>query len=149
MTPGPFVRRLIDLIGERNVLWDEYEIRLYEYDGSVDKSLPQAVVLPESTEQVAAVVRACHEAAVPFTARGGGTGLSGGSIPVEGGVLIALVKMNRILDVDLANLRAVVEPGLVNLQLSQAISGHGFYYAPDPSSQKACTIGGNVGENAG
>ncbi|HEX9015579.1 MAG TPA: FAD-linked oxidase C-terminal domain-containing protein [Chloroflexota bacterium] len=149
MTPGPFVQKLIDLIGDRNVLWDEYEIRLYEYDGSVDKGLPQAVVLPENTEQVAAVVRTCHEAGVPFTARGGGTGLSGGSLPVEGGVLIALVKMNRILEVDLANMRAVVEPGLVNLQLSQAISGQGFYFVPDPSSQKACTIGGNVGENAG
>ncbi len=149
MTPGPFVRELIGLIGERNVLWDDYEIRLYEFDGSVDKALPQAVVLPESTEQVAVVVRACHRAGVPFTARGGGTGLSGGSIPAAGGVLIALVRMNRILEVDLENLRAVVESGLVNLRLSHAIAGHGLYFVPDPSSQKACTIGGNVGENAG
>ncbi len=149
MPPGPFVQELIDLIGERNVLWDEYELRLYEYDGSVDKGLPQAVVLPDTTEQVAAVVRACHRSGVPFTARGGGTGLSGGALPVAGGVLIALVKLNRILEVDLANLRAVVEPGLVNLQLSQAIANQGVYFVPDPSSQKACTIGGNVGENAG
>lgn len=149
MPPGPFVRELIGLVGERNVLWDEYELRLYEYDGSVDQGTPQAVVLPDNAEQVAAVVRACHRAGIPFTARGGGTGLSGGALPVTGGVLIALVKMNRILEVDLENLRAVVEPGLVNLQLSQAIAGHGLYFVPDPSSQKACTIGGNVGENAG
>src|SRR5512133_1773010 len=138
MTPGPFVRKLIDLIGERNVLWDEYEIRLYEYDGSVDRALPQAVVLPESTEQVAAVVQACHRAGVPFTARGGGTGLSGGAIPLAGGVLISLNRMDRIVEVDLANLRAVVEAGLVNLHLSQAVAEHGLYYVPDPSSQKAC-----------
>jgi glycolate oxidase len=149
MQPGSFVQELVRLIGERNVLWDEYDLRLYEYDGSVDRALPQAVVLPETTEHVAAVVRACNRAGVPYTARGGGTGLSGGSIPVAGGVLIALVKMNRVLDVDLQSLRAVVEPGLVNLQLSQAVAGHGLYYVPDPSSQKACTIGGNVGENAG
>ena len=149
MRPTPFVRELVELVGENNVLWREYDLRLYEYDGSVDRALPQAVVTPESTEQVAAVVRACHRARVPVTARGGGTGLSGGALPVEGGVLIALVKMNRILEVDLANLRAVVEPGLVNLQLSQAVSDHRLYYVPDPSSQKACTIGGNVGENAG
>ena len=143
------VRELIGLLGERNVLWEEYDLRLYEYDGSVDKALPQAVVLPESAEQVAAVVRACVRAGVPYTARGGGTGLSGGALPVAGGVLIALVRMDRILEVDLANLRAVVEPGLVNLHLSQAVAAHQLYYVPDPSSQKACTIGGNVGENAG
>ncbi len=146
MPAGSFVRELIGLVGERNVLWEEYDLRLYEYDGSVDKALPQAVVLPESAEQVAAVVRACVRAGVPYTARGGGTGLSGGALPVAGGVLIALVRMNRILEVDLANLRAVVEPGLVNLQLSQAVAEHNLYFVPDPSSQKACTIGGNVGE---
>ncbi|MHB1132557.1 MAG: FAD-linked oxidase C-terminal domain-containing protein [Chloroflexota bacterium] len=149
MQPGPFVRELIDLVGERNVLWRDYDLLLYEYDGSVDKARPQAVVTPETTEQVAAVMRACDRAQVPVTARGGGTGLSGGALPVEGGVLLALVKMDRLLDVDLDNLRAVVEPGLVNLQLSQAIANHQLYFVPDPSSQKACTIGGNVGENAG
>lgn len=149
MPPGTFVQELIRLLGEANVLWEEYDLRLYEYDGSIDKALPQAVVLPDSAEQVAAVVGACHRAGVPFTARGGGTGLSGGALPVAGGVLISLVKMDRILEVDLPNLRAVVEPGLVNLHLSQAIAEHGMYYVPDPSSQKACTIGGNVGENAG
>ncbi|MGE5619246.1 MAG: FAD-linked oxidase C-terminal domain-containing protein [Sphingomonadaceae bacterium] len=149
MPPGRFVRELMALVGRRNVLWEDYDLRLYEYDGSVDKARPQAVVLPESAEQVADVVKACHRYGVPFTPRGGGTGLSGGALPVEGGVLISLVKMARILEVDLPNLRAVVEPGLVNLHLSQAIAEHGMYYVPDPSSQKACTIGGNVGENAG
>jgi len=149
MTPGRLVSQLVDLIGEGNVLWEPYELRLYEYDGSIDRAIPQAVVLPENTAQVAAVVRVCNRAGVAFTARGGGTGLSGGAIPVAGGVLISLVKMNRVLEVDLANLRALVEPGLVNIHLSQAISEHGLYFVPDPSSQKACTIGGNVGENAG
>ncbi len=149
MQPSRFVQELIDIVGERNVLWDDYDLRLYEYDGSVDRALPQAVVLPESAEQVAEIVKLCNRASVPYTARGGGTGLSGGSIPVAGGVLITLVKMNRVLEVDLENLRAVVEPGLVNLQLSEAVAGNGLYYVPDPSSQKACTIGGNVGENSG
>ncbi|HEX2987193.1 MAG TPA: FAD-binding oxidoreductase, partial [Chloroflexota bacterium] len=149
MAPGRLVRELMNLIGDGYVLWEPYDLRLYEYDGSIDRALPQAIVLPEGTVQVAAVVRACNRAEVPFTARGGGTGLSGGAIPVEGGVVISLAKMNRVLEVDLDNLRAVVEPGLVNLHLSQAISEHGLYYVPDPSSQKACTIGGNVGENAG
>ena len=149
MQPGPFVRELIELVGERNVLWRAYDLLLYEYDGSVDKARPQAVVTPETTAQVAAVMRACQRAGVPVTARGGGTGLSGGALPTAGGVLLALVKMNRLLEVDLDNLRAVVEPGLVNLQLSQAVANHQLYFVPDPSSQKACTIGGNVGENAG
>jgi len=149
MQPSRFAQELIDIVGERNVLWDDYDLRLYEYDGSVDRALPQAVVLPESAEQVAEIVKLCNRASVPYTARGGGTGLSGGSIPVAGGVLITLVKMNRVLEVDLDSLRAVVEPGLVNLQLSEAVAGNGLYYVPDPSSQKACTIGGNVGENSG
>lgn len=149
MPPSAFVQELIRLVGRDNVLWDDYEIRLYEYDGSVDRAVPQAVVLPETAEQVAAVVRACNRAGVPYTARGAGTGLSGGAIPIAGGVLIALVKMNGILEVDLANLRAVVEPGLINLHLSQAVAAEHLYFVPDPSSQKACTIGGNVGENAG
>ncbi|MHB1004512.1 MAG: FAD-linked oxidase C-terminal domain-containing protein [Chloroflexota bacterium] len=149
MPPSSFVQELIGIVGERFVLWQEYDLRLYEYDGSVDKGLPQAVVLPANAREVAGVVRACHGANVPFTARGGGTGLSGGSLPIAGGVLIVLVRMDRILEVDLPNLRAVVEPGLVNLELSHAVAGHHLYYVPDPSSQKACTIGGNVGENAG
>ncbi|MCC7105860.1 MAG: FAD-binding protein [Chloroflexi bacterium] len=122
---------------------------LYEYDGSVDRHRPEAVVLVKSAREVSEVVRVCARLCVPYTARGAGTGLSGGAIPARGGILISLARMNRVLSVDLENLRAVVEPGLVNLRLSQAVAPHGLYYVPDPSSQKACTIGGTVGENSG
>src|SRR5437868_11834433 len=122
---------------------------LYEYDGSIDKHRPQAVAFPLSTEEVSDVVRACNRAGVPYTARGAGTGLSGGAIPARGGVLISLARMNHILEIDVDNMRAIVEPGVVNLRLGQATAAHGLTYVPDPSSQKACTIGGNVGENSG
>jgi glycolate oxidase len=111
--------------------------------------MPSLVVLPESTEQVQAVVRACHAAGVPFVARGAGTGLSGGALPVADGVVIALTRMNRILEVDLDGARIVVQPGVTNLQVTEAVIGDGWYYAPDPSSQQVCTIGGNVAENSG
>ncbi|HLH71687.1 MAG TPA: FAD-linked oxidase C-terminal domain-containing protein [Chloroflexota bacterium] len=143
------VRKLEAALGVENVLWRDYDLRLYEYDGSIDKARPQVVVFPTSTAQVAEVVRLCNEAKVPLTARGAGTGLSGGSIPLDGGVLMVFSRLNHILEVDLENLRAVVEPGVVNLYLSQAIAGTGLHFVPDPSSQKACTIGGNVGENSG
>jgi glycolate oxidase len=137
------------IVGDANVLWSDYDLTLYEYDGSIDKHLPEGVVLPQSAEQVAGVVKYCLAHTIPFTARGAGTGLSGGCIPAKGGVLITFAKMARILEVDLENLRAVVEAGLVNLHLSQAVAHHRLQYIPDPSSQKACTIGGNVGENSG
>lgn len=146
---SPFVRELEQILGPGAVLWDEYDLALYEYDGSIDRHRPEAVVFPTSTAQVAAIVRLCNRLGVPYTARGAGTGLSGGAIPAKGGLLISFARMNRILEVDLENLRAVVEPGLVNLRLSQAVAKYGLYYVPDPSSQKACTIGGNVGENSG
>jgi glycolate oxidase len=131
------------------VLWRDYDLMLYEYDGSIDKHRPAAVVFPLSTADVSAVVRLCHRLGVPYTARGAGTGLSGGALPANGGVLISLARMNRILEIDVDNLRAVVEPGVVNLRLGQATAAYGLTYVPDPSSQKACTIGGNVGENSG
>lgn len=142
-------RSLEAIVGPENVLWDDYDLMLYQYDGSIDKALPQAVVFPTSTEQVARIVQFCRAENVPCVARGAGTGLSGGAIPLDGGVLVIFSKLNRILEVDLENLRAVVEPGVVNLHLSQAIASTGLQYIPDPSSQKACTIGGNVGENSG
>jgi glycolate oxidase len=111
--------------------------------------LPEAVVFPTSTAQVAEVVRLANREQLPFVARGGGTGLSGGALAVEGGLMIALTKLDRILAIDLDNQRAVVQPGVVNLWITQAVSPHGYYYAPDPSSQQACTIGGNVAENSG
>src|SRR5439155_2959848 len=125
------------------------DLMLYEYDGSIDKLRPQAVIFPLSTLEVSQVVKTCKRYGVPYTARGAGTGLSGGAIPSPGGILINLARMNRILEIDVGNMRAVVQPGVVNLRLGQATSEFGLTYVPDPSSQKACTIGGNVGENSG
>jgi glycolate oxidase len=111
--------------------------------------VPSLVALPSTTAQVQAVVRACHAARVPFVARGAGTGLSGGALPVEDGVVISLARMNRILAVDLAGARIVAQPGVTNLQVTEAVAADGWYYAPDPSSQQVCTVGGNVAENSG
>ncbi len=142
-------RGLVDLLGEEQVLWEAHDLQLYEYDGAVDTATPDAVVLPRDTADVAKLARFCNEHGVPLVPRGAGTGLSGGAIPVEGGVVVSFARMSRILELDVANLRAVVQPGLVNLHLSTAAAPHGLYFVPDPSSQKACTIGGNVAENSG
>ncbi len=142
--------RLREEIGQANVLTDRQELRTYECDGlAVYKVMPALVALPETTEQVAAVVRACVDAGVPYVARGSGTGLSGGALPHADGVLIVTSKLRQILDVDPDNQRAVLEPGVVNLDITRAASPHGYYYAPDPSSQQICSIGGNVAENSG
>jgi glycolate oxidase len=143
------IEELEQILGPNGVLWQPYDLMLYEYDGSIDRARAQAVAFPTSAEQVSALVKLCNRRGVPYTGRGAGTGLSGGAIPSQGGVLISFSRMNRILEIDLENLRAVVEPGLVNLRLSQAVAPHKLQYIPDPSSQKACTIGGNVGENSG
>ncbi|MCC6179407.1 MAG: FAD-binding protein [Chloroflexi bacterium] len=137
------------IVGPDGVLWRPYDLMLYEYDGSIDKARAEAVVFPRGALDVSAIVRLCNRRGVPYTARGAGTGLSGGAIPSQGGVLISFARMNRILEIDEENLRAVVEPGLVNLRLSQAVAHLDLLYVPDPSSQKACTIGGNIGENSG
>jgi glycolate oxidase len=136
-------------VGRKWVLDAPEDLIVYEYDATIERGLPEAVVLPDSAEQVAAVVRIARKHGVPVTARGAGTGLSGGAIPCEGGVLVATSRMNRILETDAENRIAVVEPGVINLDVTAAVSERGLYYAPDPSSQKACTIGGNVAENAG
>ncbi len=125
------------------------DLLVYEYDATIERGLPEAVVLPDTAEQVAAAVRIARREGVPVTARGAGTGLSGGAIACEGGVVIATARLNRILEIDAENCLAVVEPGVINLHISEAVAPYGLYYAPDPSSQKACTIGGNVAENAG
>jgi len=143
------VRELQAAVGRRWVLHTPEDLLVYEYDATIDRGLPEVVVLPESAEQVAAVVRIARQHGVPVTARGAGTGLSGGAIPCEGGVVVVTARLNRILEVDPDNRLAVVEPGVINLDVSHAVAPHGLYYAPDPSSQKACTIGGNVAENAG
>jgi glycolate oxidase len=132
------------------LLTDPADLRTYECDGLTGRRvIPAAVCLPETTEQVQAVVRACAAHHVPFVARGAGTGLSGGALPVAEGIVISLARMNRVLDVDLDSLRITVQPGVTNLQVTEAVAAHGLYYAPDPSSQQVCTIGGNVAENSG
>ncbi len=143
------VAELSELLGARYVLHTPYDLMLYEYDASIDRCVPDVVVLPSSTEEVAAIVKIAAKHRVPVVPRGAGTGLSGGAVPIYGGIVVAFARMNRILEVDYDNLRAVVQPGLVNLHLSNALNPQGYYYVPDPSSQRSCTIGGNVGENAG
>ena len=136
-------------LGEEHVITHAHQLRTYESDGLLQYAVtPGAVVLPGSTEEVQAAVRACHRAEVPFVARGAGSGLSGGALPVEDGVLISLSRMRRILEVDLDNQRVLVEPGVTNIAVSQAV-GPEHFYPPDPSSQIVCTIGGNVAENSG
>ena len=145
-----FLDQLAQIVGMDGMVRDDAELLTYETDGLVKlRSRPGAVVLPTSTEQVQAVVKLCHESGVPFVARGQGTGLSGGAMPHPDGVLIALTRMNRILDIDLPNRCITVEPGVMNLDVSKAVSREGYYYAPDPSSQVICSIGGNLAENSG
>ena len=132
------------------MLTERDELLVYEVDAlTIHKHLPSAVVIPGSAEQVAAAVKVLAEAEIPFTPRGAGTGLSGGSLSLQGAVILELARLNRILKIDYENRLAVVETGVINLHLSQATSPHGFHYAPDPSSQMACTIGGNIAENSG
>ena len=149
MLPQAAVQDLRQVLGERFVLNQARDLLLYEYDGSIDKGRPECVVFPRSTEQVVEIVRIAKEHQLPIVGRGAGTGLSGGVIPTRGGVMIGFSRMNKILEIDIENECAVVQPGVVNLDITRAVKGHGYYYAPDPSSQKACTIGGNVAENAG
>ena len=137
------------LLGPQGYLDRPEDLRLYEYDGSVDKARPELVVFPQSTEDVVALVKLSIQQGIPIVGRGAGTGLSGGAIPRTGGMVVSFARMNRILEIDLENERAVLQPGVVNVEITQAVQAHGYFYAPDPSSQKACTIGGNVAENSG
>src|SRR5919197_4210971 len=144
------IQRMVEIVGPDGVISERNQLRTYECDGlTAFRVIPSVVVLPETAAQVQAVVRACRDAGVPVVARGSGTGLSGGALPVSDGVLVVLSRMRSILEVDLDNQRAVVEPGVLNLSVSKAVAGDGFYYAPDPSSQQICSIGGNVAENSG
>src|SRR5438046_5821681 len=143
-------RELETIVGPGAVLSDPDELLVYESDGlTLFRALADFVVFPTSTEHVSAVVKLANRERLPFVARGAGTGLSGGCLPAEGGVVISLMRMNRVLEVDYDNQLAVVEPGLVNLHLSWKVGPRGYYYAPDPSSQQACTIGGNIANNSG
>ncbi len=144
------VARMQEAVGPTAVITDREELRTYECDGLTGyRAVPSLAVLPETAEEVQAVVRICRDEGIPFVARGSGTGLSGGALPVEEGVLVVLARMRRILEVDIPNQRVVVEPGVVNAWVTEAVAPHGYYYAPDPSSQIVCSIGGNVAENSG
>src|SRR5438132_6963239 len=138
------------IVGKRGFISSPEELHTYECDGlTYFRVMPRAVLLPSSTEQVQAIVRICHREKIPFVARGSGTGLSGGALPVEKGIVISLARMHRILEVDLPNARVVVEPGVINAEVTARVVAQGFFYAPDPSSQSVCSIGGNVAENSG
>src|SRR5436309_5916439 len=144
------VRDLSAIVPGEGVISGEREMRPYESDGlTAYRQLPFVVVLPETTTQVAAVLRYCHQHGIKVVPRGSGTSLSGGALPLEDGVLLGLGKFKRIREIDFDNRAVVTEPGVTNLAISQAVAHAGFYYAPDPSSQIACSIGGNVAENSG
>jgi glycolate oxidase len=145
-----FLNELARIAGAEAVLRDPADLLTYESDALVHlRATPGAVVLPASASEVQAIVRLCHREGVPFVARGHGTGLSGGALPVENGILIGLSRMNRVLGIDIPNRRAEVEPGVTNLEITRRVAPFGCYYAPDPSSQIVCSIGGNIAENSG
>ncbi|HUE95013.1 MAG TPA: FAD-linked oxidase C-terminal domain-containing protein [Longimicrobiaceae bacterium] len=144
------IERMVGVLGAEGVISGREQLRTYECDGLTShRVVPDLVVLPETRDQVREVVRICHALRIPFVARGSGTGLSGGALPVENGVLIVLSRMRRILSIDIPNQRVTVEPGVINLAVTRAVAADGYYYAPDPSSQLVCSIGGNVAENSG
>src|SRR5215212_5622860 len=145
------VRRAFEkALDPHDVLTDPVQCRAYECDGLTGyRVVPELVLLPRDAAQVSAAVRVCAERKIPFVARGAGTGLSGGALPVADGVVISLSRLKRVLEVDPVNRLAVLEPGVTNLEITGAAAAHGLYYAPDPSSQQVCTIGGNVAENSG
>ena len=150
MSPDTFTELLRDKLPAQRVLSHPEDLRPYECDAlSAYRNTPLAVVIPETLEQLQATLTLCSENGVPVVARGAGTGLSGGALPVTGGILLSLARFNRILGIDTENRNARVQPGVTNLSISKAAEPYGLYYAPDPSSQIACSIGGNVSENAG
>ncbi|HTZ46387.1 MAG TPA: FAD-linked oxidase C-terminal domain-containing protein [Verrucomicrobiae bacterium] len=138
------------IVGPSGLISSSEDLHTYECDGLTNfRVLPVAVLLPANAQQVQSIVRVCHAQRIPFVARGSGTGLSGGALPVENGIVISLARMNRILAVDIPNARVTVEPGVINLDVTGRVQPHGYFYAPDPSSQSVCSIGGNVAENSG
>ena len=149
MVTANFIEQLRAIVGAEDVISHPEDLLVYEYDGSVDRSIPSAVIFPTSTEEVSRVLALTHREGVPVVGRGSGTGLSGGAIAPEGGIQIAFTKMNHILEVDSENRTATIEPGVINLDLDTYVRRFGMRYAPDPSSQRACSLGGNIAENAG
>ena len=144
-----FLKELQGMVGAKNVIHHPEDLVVFEYDGSIDKATPEVVVFPASTAEVSKVIALAQREEIPVVGRGSGTGLSGGAIASYGGIQLALTRMKRVLEIDPENHLAVVEPGVINLDLDYLAHKHGMRYAPDPSSQKACSLGGNVAENAG
>jgi glycolate oxidase len=143
------IQELGKIVGKEDVMTSEMELQLYGYDASLNRGRPDCVVIPASTEEVSRVVKFARENGIPVVARGAGTNLSGGSAPTRGGIALLFTRMNRILEIDVENQRVVVEPGAITLDIKGAIGKYGYLYHPDPSSEKATTIAGNLGENAG
>src|SRR5258708_23496902 len=151
---NPMEARILDefrtVVDGRGLISSSEELKTYECDGLTNfRVQPRAVLLPTCTEQVQAIIRICHRERIPFVARGSGTGLSGGALPIESGIVIGLARMNRILEVDFPNARVVVEPGVINLDVTGRVAPQEYFYAPDPSSHSICSIGGNVAANSG
>ena len=142
-------KKIIDIVGKDFVFIDKQDMVVYESDGTHDKGMPDFVVLPGTTEEVSKLVILANEFEIPIIARGSGTGLSGGAVPIHGGLVISLNRMNSIIEIDVNSSTATVEAGVINLEISNKASEYGLFYAPDPSSQQACSIGGNIAENSG
>jgi len=149
MEQRELIVRLEEIVGPGNVLSSDMDLELYSYDASLDRARPDVVVLPDSTDEVSKVMTLAYKEKIPIIGRGSGTNLTGGTIPVKGGIIIHFSRMNRILEVDLPNRTATVEPGVITLDLQSLVLKDGFIYAPDPASQKVSTLGGNFGENSG
>lgn len=149
MERGELLASLKDIVGEENVLSSEMDVTLYGYDASLERGRPDVVVLPGSTEEVSRVVKLAYKANIPVIGRGSGTNLSGGTVPVKGGIVVHFSRMNRIIEIDIPNRTVTVEPGIITLDLQNTILKKGLQYAPDPASQKVSTLGGNFGENSG
>ena len=143
------VKDLTKIVGKDNILADLKDLISYSYDATMRQELPDVIVFPRSTEEVQAIMKLAHREKIPVVPRGAGTNLSGGTIPVKGGIIIEISRLNRILEIDTANRRVVVEPGVINLDLQNVLAPLGYFYPPDPASQKSSTLGGNIGENAG
>ncbi|MGQ9731013.1 MAG: FAD-binding oxidoreductase, partial [Candidatus Zipacnadales bacterium] len=143
------IARLTEIVGRANATTDPLDLRAYEYDAALERARPDIVLFPTSTEMVAKTVRFCNERGIPVTPRGSGTSLSGGPVPLRGGVVLEFSRMDRLLEIDLKNQRAVVQPGYLNFDFVEELARYGHFYAPDPASQRVCTMGGNVAENSG
>jgi glycolate oxidase subunit GlcD len=149
MEKDRILKRLQEIVGPANVLWKEVDLAVFEYDAGLGRGKPGWVIFAKAAGEVAQAVQFLYQEGISYVARGAGTNLSGGTVPLNGGVVIELSRMNKILEIDLENERALVEPGVYNLTLQNALAPLGYYYAPDPASQKVSTLGGNFGENAG